>query len=201
MKDYIEQAHVTASPSFYADAIPTLVVRQIIGECLASLDRLDKVKKAIFYGKAPAGMDVADLREQFGRDRLSVADVHEDEAKAIAIVHGIIGKATEAGELLEALYASLFQGEPMDAVNVLEEVGDGFWYDALLARACGFTFEEAQSVNIAKLRKRYGEKFSEYDAQNRNLSVERAVLEGKHKSGGLVPSPCQGHDAASSDEI
>ena len=33
--------------------------------------------------------------------------------------------------------------------------------------------------NIEKLRARYPEKFTEFDAQNRNLVVEREILEGK----------------------
>lgn len=38
--------------------------------------------------------------------------------------------------------------------------------------------EEVRATNIAKLRKRYPEKFTEEDAVNRNLAEERKVLEG-----------------------
>lgn len=92
------------------------------------------------------------------------------------VIHAIIGKATEAGELLEALSAAA-EGEAFDAVNALEEVGDGFWYDALLLRAIGSNFGEAQSVNIAKLRRRFPNAFTEFDANNRDLFEERKILE------------------------
>jgi NTP pyrophosphatase (non-canonical NTP hydrolase) len=78
---------------------------------------------------------------------------------------------------LEALRAVTIENKEFDEVNMREEVGDVFWYFAILADTCGFTFEEAQRVNIAKLRMRYGEKFSEFDAKNRNLTAERTILE------------------------
>lgn len=39
-------------------------------------------------------------------------------------------------------------------------------------------FEEGLSRNIAKLKARFPEKFTEENANNRNLEVERAILEG-----------------------
>jgi NTP pyrophosphatase (non-canonical NTP hydrolase) len=42
------------------------------------------------------------------------------------------------------------------------------------------TFEHALTTNIAKLAKRYGDKYSDYKAVSRDLEAERTVLEGKH---------------------
>ena len=101
---------------------------------------------------------------------------HDEDARNI--IHGIIGKATEAGELLEALQRTVIYGDKFDFPNVNEEQGDGFWYDAVLARATGTTFEEIQKTNIAKLRHRFPDNFTNYDANNRDLSGERQILEG-----------------------
>lgn len=97
------------------------------------------------------------------------------------LLHGVIGVATESGELLDAVKKHVYYGKPLDKVNLMEEVGDCMWYLALILREIDYSFEEVADINIKKLRARYGEKFSEYDAQNRNLEIERSILEGKGK--------------------
>ena len=83
-------------------------------------------------------------------------------------MHGIIGIATEAGELIEALRFAMVEDKEIDAVNVKEEIGDIFRYCALLANELGVSFEDIQKANIEKLRSRYHNKFTEYDAKNRD---------------------------------
>jgi NTP pyrophosphatase (non-canonical NTP hydrolase) len=96
------------------------------------------------------------------------------------LVHAGMGLTTETAELVDALKKWAFYGKPLDKVNIKEEVGDVFWYLAIVADECGFTFEEAMETNIKRLRKRYGDKFTEFDANNRNLIAERAILEQKN---------------------
>lgn len=93
------------------------------------------------------------------------------------ILHGAIGAVTESGELIDALKKSIYYGKPLDKVNLVEEVGDVMWYLALILRELDMTFEDAAQININKLRARFGEKFSEFDAQNRDLTKERSILE------------------------
>ncbi len=95
----------------------------------------------------------------------------------IRLLHAAMGISTEAGELLDALKKHLFYGKDLDRTNLFEEVGDLFWYMAILADELGFDFEQAMEKNIEKLRARYGEKFSETKAQKRDLTKERAILE------------------------
>lgn len=94
------------------------------------------------------------------------------------LLHGIIGIATEAGEMLEALRQGVEDGV-FDLTNVAEEVGDNQWYAAAILRALKTNFESIQRTNIAKLRARFPNKFTEFDANNRNLQAERQILEGK----------------------
>lgn len=98
-------------------------------------------------------------------------DIHQ------RLIHAGMGLTTEAAELVDALKKTVFYGKPLDTVNLKEEIGDLFWYCAIVADVCGFTFEEAMEVNIAKLRARFPNKFSEHDAQVRRLDVEREILE------------------------
>lgn len=53
--------------------------------------------------------------------------------------------------------------------------------EALLdtAQLLDIDLEQALDINIAKLAKRYGDKYSDYSATNRDLGAERAILEGK----------------------
>lgn len=98
--------------------------------------------------------------------------------KIIKILHGLMGMTTETGEAMDALKKYLIYGKPLDMTNLEEETGDLFWYCAILADACDFTFESSMEKNIAKLRLRYPNRFTEYDAMNRNLEGERQILEG-----------------------
>ncbi|MFZ8932956.1 MAG: nucleoside triphosphate pyrophosphohydrolase family protein [Bacteriovoracaceae bacterium] len=93
------------------------------------------------------------------------------------LLHAGIGISTEAGELLDALKKHIFYGKNLDKVNMAEEVGDLFWYIAIIADELGFEFESVMEKNIEKLKARYGEKFSEEKANLRNLVQERSILE------------------------
>jgi NTP pyrophosphatase (non-canonical NTP hydrolase) len=101
------------------------------------------------------------------------------EEDVLQLLHGAMGISTEAGELMDAVKRFLIYGKPVDVTNIMEEIGDLFWYMSLIARCCGFTFEEAKAKNIAKLRARYPDKFTELAALNRNLDAELKALEGR----------------------
>lgn len=94
------------------------------------------------------------------------------------LLHGGIGLATESGEFLDALKKQIFYGKPLDRVNLAEELGDLFWYCAVIADELGVSFEQIMDTNIKKLKARYGDKFTEERADKRNLTKERQILEG-----------------------
>ena len=93
------------------------------------------------------------------------------------LLHAGIGLATESGELLDALKKHIFYGKELDTINLGEEIGDMFWYCAIIADELGFNFDEIMEKNITKLKARYGEKFTEMAANCRDLKVEREILE------------------------
>ncbi|MAZ48638.1 MAG: hypothetical protein CME65_08740 [Halobacteriovoraceae bacterium] len=93
------------------------------------------------------------------------------------LLHAGIGLSTEAGEFLDALKKHIFYGKDLDRVNLAEELGDLFWYMAIVADELGFNFESVMDKNIAKLKARYGEKFSEEKAESRDLEREREILD------------------------
>lgn len=101
------------------------------------------------------------------------------QQKNIRLLHGAMGLATESGEFLDALKKHLFYGKELDNVNLSEELGDLFWYMAIIADELGVDFESVMKTNIDKLRARYGEKFTEQKADKRDLKTERNILEGQ----------------------
>lgn len=95
----------------------------------------------------------------------------------IRLLHAGIGLATESGEFLDALKKSLFYGKELDRVNLKEEIGDLLWYCAIALDELGGDFDSTMATNIAKLKARFPNKFTEEDAENRNLDKEREILE------------------------
>jgi len=103
--------------------------------------------------------------------------------RSIRLIHSILGLASEVGEIADQLKRSIFYGKDLDVVNLAEELGDVFWYEALMTNELATThpeisFDSIEEINIAKLKKRYGDKFSEQRAVKRDLVVERRILEG-----------------------
>lgn len=172
--DYINEAVQTKSDQFHGELVSTSHVIGVVVGCIAYLQELDKIKKALFYGRQFEHPDRHGENVESTEMFASLGGTREQD---IDVVHAILGKATEAGELLEALKLAI-DGKPIDRTNLMEELGDGQWYDAILANALGFTFEEVQKINIEKLRARFPDKFTEFDAKNRDLSAERKVLDG-----------------------
>ncbi|HEY9886099.1 MAG TPA: nucleoside triphosphate pyrophosphohydrolase family protein [Vampirovibrionales bacterium] len=121
--------------------------------------------------------------KQYIQDAIKTESNNFDEIKNrfteenIRLLHSAIGVSTEAGELLDALKKHLYYGKPLDKVNLEEEMGDLFWYLAIMANALDVDFAEIMDRNIAKLKARYGEKFDNQKATKRNLDTERQILE------------------------
>lgn len=86
----------------------------------------------------------------------------------VDLLHAALGMAGEAGEVIEHVKKSMFYGKPLDEAKLKEEAGDLLWYIAgPLCRALGCTLEELAAANVAKLEKRYPEKYSDLAALRR----------------------------------
>ena len=62
--------------------------------------------------------------------------------------------------------------------EIAEETGDIDWYQAIIEDETGVSEEDTRAKVIAKLRKRYPNKFDSDLAVNRDLGAERAAIEG-----------------------
>lgn len=174
--DYIAEANVTASNNFHGDKVPLYWFQGALFNAIKAIEQLDAIKKTLFYGR-----DLAGLPEHHaittGCQHLPGMVDPEDLKRGELLLHSIVGTVTEAGEQLEMLSNVLFNGAKFDDVNFIEEIGDGFWYAAIGLKQVNATFGDVQHRNIAKLRHRFPQKFTEYDANNRDLFGERKILE------------------------
>lgn len=187
--DYIAEAHRTVSDQYHGELVPFHVFKQTLCAFIVAARDLDSIKKTLFYGRElPSTFEsgATDFSPQDAGDceRLPawVTERSDCNGEAVNLLHGIIGVATETGEMLEALWSVLVDSTLLDRTNMVEESGDVFWYLALIAQACKFNFANAQEINIAKLRKRFPERFTEDAANQRDLFAERKVLEGSERA-------------------
>ncbi len=93
------------------------------------------------------------------------------------IEHAVMGLVTESAECMDAIKKAKIYGKPLDKVNLVEEAGDIMWYLAILAGELGVSFEDMWEKNIAKLKVRYPDNYSDERAHTRDIAAERAELE------------------------
>lgn len=82
---------------------------------------------------------------------------------------GLIG---ESGEVAEHIKKHFRHGHDLDEVHLQEELGDVLWYVAVLADILGADLGRVASSNVAKLRARYPEGFSEKRSREREVMME-----------------------------
>ena len=172
----------------------TLIALLQVG--IAAGEVLDVVKKSVFYNK-PSKFD-ANIIETLEQVQYAFNDAtdalndayNEKPSEALnsadsdyyispRLLHGILGKFTESAELLSAIHKTLVNGTILDTVNVMEELGDDQWYDAVIVDETGIDLNTARSRVIDKLTIRYPDKFDDVKASERDLDAERKALEGK----------------------
>ena len=132
------------------------------------------------------------------RDKILDSDEKIDQDKLNRMVHGFVGLKTEIGELYDAYKKHWFYGKPLDLHNVEEEIGDLIWYTELLedckidvstlktqldnfAFMIRTTYEACRENVIKKLRVRYPDGFTEFDAENRDTEKEMEAFTGEQK--------------------
>lgn len=147
---------------------------------VASGNLLDQLKKNIFYDKpidndARASwvkniIEAMDTKELFKEDPTANKDIMDVNSR---LFHAIVGVATESTELIE----NLSSGNKLDIINMLEEMTDINWYQAIAVDEVQADWDQMLDTVIAKLKARYPDKFTSEDAINRNLSNERQILD------------------------
>ena len=96
----------------------------------------------------------------------------------IRLNHAVVGMMGEVGEIAQLLEKYIYYGKPLDKVKIGEEIGDVLWYIAEACNALGLDLGRIMEANIAKLKARYPEKYTDElaDRNNRNLEKEQEAL-------------------------
>lgn len=151
---------------------------------------MDQIKKFIYYNKPAMEKDLLDsimerttsymgrMQERLENGEVDIsADIHLSEHK-VQLLHALIGMQTELAEMINPLIQHIFKNQPLDIVNLFEELGDFDWYKAILLRNLHIDEGESRQRVIDKLRVRYPDRFTAQLANERDLEAERAALEG-----------------------
>ena len=116
-------------------------------------------------------MEIKEYQEKSARTLAKLETPLQDD------LHMVLGMQTEVAEIADAYKKHMAYGKTLDLVNVKEELGDAMWYISNLCNLHGWDLRDIMQTNIDKLQARYPEKFDSHLAQNRNLTVERDILE------------------------
>lgn len=143
---------------------------------------LGKIKKTIIYGKE---LDIDNLSphtvsflNEF-KDEDSTLQLNPTQAE---LLHGLVGKVEEASEAMEIFCNHIFEGEDLNVMDLVEECGDGYWFDMLVCRTLGVRPEDIMEGIISKLDERNGgAKYNQQRVIYRNKSKEKKVFRGKIK--------------------
>jgi NTP pyrophosphatase (non-canonical NTP hydrolase) len=79
------------------------------------------------------------------------------------------GLAEEAGEILGLVRKHVFQGHPLAVDKLRSELGDALWCLAMAAHSVGARLDEVADGNIAKLRARYPDGYTDSASRERRL--------------------------------
>lgn len=132
---------------------------------LVAASKLDNHKSRQFYGKTKPVRDF-----ELFKGALMPAGTQSFRMQRSGfnpqVVHAVLGLATESSELVEDLIKLMSGTAATDDLrsNMSRESGDIDWYQELFASAIGVPVEQSREENIARLAKRFPDKFSEAHA-------------------------------------
>ncbi len=78
-----------------------------------------------------------------------------------------LGLAGETGEFCDTMKKMFYHGHSPDIAALVEELGDILWYVTYATEVLGITLDAVAALNIAKLRRRYPDGFSNERSINR----------------------------------
>lgn len=125
----------------------------------------------LWEGWARARREAQQLRQQLNTVLFGVPSTFEAySAQAMrtampqdnedAFNHALLGLGSETGELMTHWKAYRYYGKALERAYVKKELGDVLWFLNRATLASGMTLLEVAEANIAKLYKRYPEKYT-----------------------------------------
>lgn len=178
--NYLKESERTMALQSEKDRTISNADLKVLNEIALLANWSDYIKRKVFYRNDDHNRRLENdgrVKENIGSKLTRILEDRTLTQSQMNLFHVLLGKMSELGELTEALSKSIIDNEDVDRINIIEEVGDDQWYNAIIAREFDFTFDDAEDRNINKLRKRFPDKFTCDDAVNRDTLSEREILE------------------------
>jgi len=155
------KSHLKSGEAIAAEmtAHKVAMLKRAVEDSVVESERLDLVKKHAIYNKY-SDLFIGVIEAAIVKDVTLTAE-------QCNLLHVAIGIAGEAGELLDAVRKHVFEAEPLDRQNVVEELGDLDFYIEAARQAINSDIGEIVRFNIDKLSKRYQSGYSDKEAQDR----------------------------------
>ena len=83
------------------------------------------------------------------------------------LIDAAAGLAEESGEILGLVRKHAYQSHALQRDQLTTELGDALWCLAMTAKSAGITLEQVAAANVAKLRARYPEGYSDAASRQR----------------------------------
>lgn len=119
----------------------------------------------------------------------AVNSATDEQLRNIRLNHSVAGMVAEVGEASTLLQKVVYHGKPFDEgmrTKLIEEYGDILWYLAEGVSVLGLNLEDVASANVAKLARRYPERYSDWHADRDNRDTEAELQATKEKWLGAV---------------
>lgn len=106
--------------------------------------------------------------------------IYREGVKATTLDNAARGLSDDSGELSGCIKKWLEYGQPLDLVNLLEELGDCLFRIVQAGAAVGYSLQDIIDANVRKLDARYKKQLTEAEAleSNRNRDKERQAVIG-----------------------
>lgn len=100
---------------------------------------------------------------------LKIGNRGEDtpEIELGGVLNAALGLSGEVGELNDMLKKWVFHEKQLDTEHLKREIGDIYWYLALICDSFELNLDEIMQINIDKLKTRYPKGFDTYRANHR----------------------------------
>ncbi len=136
--------------------------------------------------KQPGEIDVVNVQEEIGDmrwylgvlfDARGITEQHLRPYTGLPTVQGIVSRLSfHTGMLQDLLKKHLYYGKVFNTETFDGHLTDVYSLLSELAYRVMSRLEDIEERNIAKLKARYGDKFTEAAAIHRDLDAERAIL-------------------------
>lgn len=111
--------------------------------------------RRIFYVEVSNGPMTLDDYQELASRTWNPKNTDQDN-----LLNFALGLAGEAGEVIELIKKHVYHGQPLDETKLKKELGDVQWYLSGLAKVRNLKLSDVGEHNIAKLRARFPQGFS-----------------------------------------